>query len=406
MSAVSERRIVFVVGAIQFVNIVDFMMVMPMGPDFARALGIPTSQLGYIGGAYTAAASLAGLVGALFLDRFDRKKALGVAMLGLAVGTALGGVARGFGTLLAARMVAGAFGGPATALAMSIIADVIPPARRGKAMGAVMGAFSAASVLGVPAGLELARRGGFRMPFFSVALLGLVIWIFAMRMLPSLTGHLAHREASQEKGFGELLARPTILASYTMTAVALMAGFILIPNISGYLQINLAYPRERIGLLYLSGGVVSFFAMRLAGWLVDRFGSFRVATAAALIVTLVTWSGFGMSRPPVPIVVIFMGFMLSNSLRNVAYNTLTSKVPRPPERARFMSLQSAVAHAASAIGAFLSARLLREGEGGRLIGMADVATVSIALALCVPVLMRIVERRVHAEARAHGSTGA
>jgi predicted MFS family arabinose efflux permease len=303
-------------------------------------------------------------------------------------------------------MVAGAFGGPATALAMSIIADVIPPARRGKAMDAVMGAFSAASVLGVPAGLELARRGGFRMPFFSVALLGLVIWIFAMRMLPSLTGHLAHRAASQEKGFGELLARPTILASYTMTAVALMAGFILIPNISGYLQINLAYPRERIGLLYLSGGVVSFFAMRLAGWLVDRFGSFRVATAAALIVTLVTWSGFGMSRPPVPIVVIFMGFMLSNSLRNVAYNTLTSKVPRPPERARFMSLQSAVAHAASAIGAFLSARLLREGEGGRLIGMADVATVSIALALCVPVLMRIVERRVHAEARAHGSTGA
>lgn len=398
MNGTSERRIIFVVGAIQFVNIIDFMMVMPMGPDFARALDIPTSHLGYVGGAYTAAASLAGLVGALFLDRYDRKKALGVAMLGLAVGTALGGVARGLGSLLAARMVAGAFGGPATALAMSVVADVIPPARRGKAMGAVMGAFSAASVLGVPAGLELARRGGWRLPFFSVAILGLLIWLFAMKMLPPLTGHLQQRTEGREPRFSELLLRPTILASYTMTAVALMAGFILIPNISGYLQVNLSYPRERLGLLYLAGGAVSFFAMRLAGWLVDRFGSFRVATVAALIVAVVTWSGFGVPTPKVPVVVIFMGFMLANALRNVAYNTLTSKVPRPRERARFMSLQSAVAHAASATGAFLSARMLGEGAGGRLEGMPRVAVASIALALLVPVLMRVVERRVEAEA--------
>ena len=35
---VSERKIVFLVGAVQFVNILDFMIVMPMGPDFAAAL--------------------------------------------------------------------------------------------------------------------------------------------------------------------------------------------------------------------------------------------------------------------------------------------------------------------------------------------------------------------------------
>jgi hypothetical protein len=37
-----------------FVNVLDFMMVMPLGPDFAAALDIPTSHLGYIGGSYTA----------------------------------------------------------------------------------------------------------------------------------------------------------------------------------------------------------------------------------------------------------------------------------------------------------------------------------------------------------------
>ena len=146
----------------QFVNILDFVMVMPLGPDFARALAIPASKLGYVGGAYTAAAAVPGLAGSFFLDRFDRRKALGVALLGLAAGTAAGGLATGFGTLLAARVLAGAFGGPATSLAFSIIADRVPAERRGNAVGGVMAAFSVASVLGVPMGLELAQRGGWR----------------------------------------------------------------------------------------------------------------------------------------------------------------------------------------------------------------------------------------------------
>ncbi len=171
----SERQIVVCVGAAQFVNILDFMIVMPLGPDFATALGIPLSQLGWIGGAYTAAACVSGAAGAFFLDRFDRKKALAVALLGLFAGTLSGAFARGLASLMLARIVAGAFGGPATSLSYSIIADQIPAERRGKAMGAVMGAFAVASVLGVPAGLELARLGGWRLPFIAVAALGGVL---------------------------------------------------------------------------------------------------------------------------------------------------------------------------------------------------------------------------------------
>ncbi|HMF44218.1 MAG TPA: MFS transporter, partial [Polyangia bacterium] len=86
----SERLIVFLVGAIQFVNVLDFMMVMPLGPAFAQALGISTAHLGEVAGSYTAAAAIAGVVAARFLDRFDRRKALGVALFGLVTGTAAG----------------------------------------------------------------------------------------------------------------------------------------------------------------------------------------------------------------------------------------------------------------------------------------------------------------------------
>lgn len=394
---VSERSIIFVVGAVQFVNILDFMMVMPLGPDFAKALDIPTSHLGYIGGSYTAAAAVSGIACAFFLDRFDRKRALGVVMLGLALGTLLGGFAQGLRSLLFARMVAGAFGGPASSLAMSIVADVIPSTRRGRAMGAVMGAFSAASVLGVPAGLELARRGGFRLPFYSVAGICIALLAFAMFTLPSMTGHLTRRREAPETRFRDLLARPTVVASYAMTASSMMAGFVLIPNISAHLQLNVGYPRESLGVLYLAGGAVSFFGMRGAGYLIDRAGSSTVATGAALMLAFVIWAGFYVPQPLAPLVLIFMGFMLANAVRNVAYNTLTSKVPAPDERARFGSLQSAVQHSAGAAGAFLSSELLTETADHHLVGMPRVALVSILLGLTVPLWMRVVERRVARE---------
>ena len=96
-------------------------------------------------------------------------------MVGLVAGTLAGGLAHDLRQLTMARVIAGAFGGPATSIAYAIIADVIPTERRGKAMGAVMGAFSVAQVLGVPAALIVSEHFGWRMPFYGAAVLGGVV---------------------------------------------------------------------------------------------------------------------------------------------------------------------------------------------------------------------------------------
>ena len=64
---------IWLVAMVQLVNVLDFVMVMPLGRVFARALAIDESRLGLIGGSYTLAAAIAGLVGSRFLDRFDRR---------------------------------------------------------------------------------------------------------------------------------------------------------------------------------------------------------------------------------------------------------------------------------------------------------------------------------------------
>ncbi len=393
----SERKIVVILAAVNFINILDFMIVMPLGPDFAAALGIPLSRLGLVGGAYTAAAAIAGLSASSFLDRFDRRRALAVCLFGLVFGTVMGAAAQGFASLLAARVLAGAFGGPASALSLSILSDVVPVARRGKAMGAVMGAFAAASVLGVPAGLELARWGGWRAPFFAVAVLGVVVIAVAMAFMPPMRGHLnpsglARSSQPAKRFWADVRVRLSLLA----TALAFMGTFALIPHLATYLQFNLGYPRDRLGVLYLVGGVVSFAAMRLGGIWVDRHGPNVVTFLGSGVMVLVLTLGFWPESPSVPVLTIFVSLMLANSLRSVALNTVSSKVPGPADRARFMSMQSAVQHMAAACGAGLSSLLLFEHADHSLGGMRNLVSFSIALAMALPWVVWQIDRRLRA----------
>lgn len=378
------------VGAVQFVNVLDFMMVMPLGPDFAKALDIPTSQLGLIGGSYTAAAAIAGIIGSKFLDRFDRRSALAVAMLGLVLGTIGGGFAVGLGSLMLMRVLAGAFGGPATAIALSIVADVVPPERRGRAIGTVMAAFSVASVLGVPAGLELARLGGWQMPFFCVGGLGLILAALAIWLMPPMKKHLENAGQQPETSTLELVSRAPVLLSLIGTLTVMISIFIIVPNLSAYLQFNAGYPRERLGLLYLVGGIFNFVVTRMAGGLVDRFGAPLVAGVGTVVFAVVLGIGFVPPLPLIPVMAVFVSFMVAGALRGVAYNTLSSKVPAPHERARFMSTQSAVQHIASALGAVLGSAVLREMPDHKLANMPAVAMISIVLGSALPFLMAAV----------------
>ncbi len=384
----AERRIVFLVGAIQFINVLDFMMVMPMGPDFAAALDIETSQIGLVGGAYTASAAIAGIIGSLFLDRFDRRIALALCMLGLALGTAAGGLAVGMGSLLAARVVAGAFGGPATSLSLAIVTDSVPPARRGKALGGVMAAFSIASVLGVPAGLELARAFGFRAPFFALALLGLTVTGLAIRIMPPMGAHLEHARAP---GLFPRLGG-LVLISLSNTTLTMLGVFAIVPNISAYVQHNMGYPRDMLSLLYLVGGAASFVSMRLIGILVDRLGALRLVIVGTIFHLLALQFAFINPVEWMPILLIFTLYMLSGSIRMVPLQTLATRVPSADQRARFMSAQSAVQHLASATGAFLGSLLLVAEPSGRLIGMDSIAWGAAISAALVPVGVFFLER--------------
>ena len=82
-------KAVLLAASIQLVNALDFMMIMPLGPDLARDLAISPAWIGYLGGSYTLAAALSSLFTAKYIDRFDRKNVVLVALTGLSLSTLL-----------------------------------------------------------------------------------------------------------------------------------------------------------------------------------------------------------------------------------------------------------------------------------------------------------------------------
>ena len=257
------------------------MMVMPMGPDFAAALGIPMSHLGIIGGAYTASATIVGIAGSMLLDRWERRSALTIAIVGLGLSTMTGALATGTASLVWARIAAGAFGGIAATLCFSIVADLVPEERRGRATAVVASGFSLSSILGVPAGLELARRGGWRAPFLVVGAIALLLAVSARLLLPKLRAHLDTKEPAAALPLDARMGW-----TFAAFGFAIMGNFQLVPNLSAYLQFNMGFPREHMGLLYLGGGLASLATMRLSGIWTDRTRSlWPVLTGSILVST-------------------------------------------------------------------------------------------------------------------------
>ncbi|MCC6574722.1 MAG: MFS transporter [Planctomycetes bacterium] len=416
---ISERMVVLLIAAVHFINVLDFIMVIPLGPDFSRALKIPVSDVGYIAGSYTFAAAISGLIASTFLDRFDRRRALAVAMLGLMSATLACGFAWNFESLMAARILAGCFGGPAASLSMAIIADVIPPQRRGRAMGVVMGAFSIASVLGIPIGLELASRFAWNTPFFCVAALGAVVAAAGLFFLPPMRIHFTHTMFVKKLRFWEVFTHRLPLLAYAGMVCMVMSMFLIIPNLPVYMLNNLGYKGEGwldgalasvgahltpLGALYLFGGIVNLTFLLVFGRLTDRLGSTLVGALGNGLLVAALFAGFVSHQPWMTAPALFIVFMASGSLRGVAMQTLNSKVPRLEERAGFMSALSSVQHFFAGVGQFVAAKLTTQvADGPRkddLVGMSTTAAVAIGFAVLATVMIWVVDRGVRKRAAA------
>jgi predicted MFS family arabinose efflux permease len=356
---------------------------MPLGPILMQELAIDAHEFGLLVSAYTFTAGFAGVLAAMFVDRFERKRLLLTMFALFALATLACGLAPNYATLLAARGLAGAFGGVLGSMVHTMVGDLIPFERRGRASGTIMTAFSLSTVAGVPLSLFLANHFGWRFPFFLIALLAVLLLLIGLKQLPLLRGHLPSAILGEAERTHPLAAmRETLKNANHRRALAFMAllmlgGFTVIPFITIYATANVGIRQEDIPYMYLAGGFATFFTARWIGRLADAYGKvrvFRYVAFAALVPLFVQTH-----LPPVPLWIMVacatLFFILVPGRMGPAMAIMASAV-EPRLRGTFLSLNGAVQNLFSGIAAYLGGLMITL-EGGRLIGYGNVGLLAM-----------------------------
>ena len=365
-----ERWLLLTLASIQFTSVLDFMIMMPLGPQLTELFGISASEFGFLVSAYTFSAGLSGLLAATYIDRFGRKRMM-LTLYPLFGAAALAcSFAPTFAWLLVARVASGFFGGVLMALSQTIVAEVIPFERRGRAMSVVMTSFSVATVAGVPLALFLASHFNWHAPFLAIALMVSVCALGAAKTLPSLKGHLAAHPSGDSApnmlaNLRLVLVDPNHLRAYAMSASMVFAGFAVIPYIALYLQGNAGFKPEQIPYVYLTGGICTLISARLIGHWSDRAGKAYAFRRLALLmpVPLLAMT-LSAGLPMVGVLLVSSVLFVVMSGRMIPGMALIGAAADPRRRGSFMTLNSAVQSLAMGLAALVGGQILgRDGNG-------------------------------------------
>ncbi len=381
-----ERVLLFTLAGIQFAHILDFMIMMPLGPILMRELAIDAHQFGLLVSAYTFTAAAAGIPMAIIADRFERKRLLLATFMLFVFATLACGIATNYATLLAARSLAGAFGGVLGAMVHTMVGDLIPFERRGRASGIIMSAFSMSTVAGVPLSLFLANLFGWRFPFFLIATLSAMLFVIGLRQLPILRGHLPSAVVSEGERAHPLAAMAAVLrdtnhlSGFLLMALAIFSGFMVIPYITIYATANVGILQADIPYMYLAGGCATLFTSRWIGRLADAHGKVRVYRWVALfsLVPLFVQTHL----PPVPLWLMIMCatvFFILVPGRMVPVMAILTSAVQPRLRGTFLAINASVMNLCSGLAAYLGGMMISLEANGQLTGYGNVGLLAMGM---------------------------
>jgi predicted MFS family arabinose efflux permease len=358
------NKTLFTLAALQFIGFVDFMIIMPLGPQLLADLGVDARGFSWVVSAHTLAAGLAGFLAAPLLDRGSRKRVYIIVATGLLAGTAACGASGSLPLLLAARCITGAFSGVLGGLSLTIVAEMFPAERRGRALGTLMSAFAVASVAGVPLGIALGTSLGWQAPFFALALLGIPLVGLAAWLLPPLPAPVDGSRRHYLAHLFEVVLEPSHRRAYALIALLMVGAFSVIPFISTALVANVGVTGAQLPIVFVAGGLLALFTTPLIGRLVDRIGGptlFRtmVLASAAMMLVLTHLPAVGI----VGAAPVVAGLMAANAGRMVTAMSLITASITPRARGSFMSVNSSVQQISIGMGAALGGMIVEGGAG-------------------------------------------
>ncbi len=244
-----------------------------MAPD----LGTTTSRIGLLVTAYALVVLVATVPLAHVTKQIPRRWVLSGTVLVAAVGTLWAGLADGYGSIMAARLL--------TALAQALFwVAVIPgtmglfaPRVRGRVMARLALGNSLAPVLGLPAGTWLAEHTDWRVTFWVVSALSLVVFVVILALFPSV------KPSEGGASRAPFPSRRRLSFQLVTTALVVTSAFGMITFVTQLLQDVAGYARSDMPWLLSVQGAAGVVGALVIGRFLDRHSWGSLTTAIGIV---------------------------------------------------------------------------------------------------------------------------
>ncbi|RQO36367.1 MFS transporter [Herminiimonas sp. KBW02] len=272
----------FAIGTTEFV-------IMGLLPDVARSLSVSIPSAGWLISGYALGVAIGAPIMAVATASLPRKRALLLLMGIFIVGNVLCAVATNYNFLMVARIITALCHGAFFGIGSVVAASLVPENRKASAVALMFTGLTLANVLGVPLGTALGQVAGWQMPFWAVAVLGVLSLIGLWRVMPV----NRHEEKTDLRAEIGQLRNAGLWAALATTMLFSAATFALFTYVAPLLEdVTHLSPRGVTWTLFLIGvglTVGNYIGGRLADW---RLGTALtgIFLALAVVSSIVRWT--------------------------------------------------------------------------------------------------------------------
>lgn len=263
-----------------FITLIFYLLMVTLAIYAVNELDASTSEAGLISGIFI----IGTLIGRLFIGRFidsiGRKRTLFIGLIFFTLTTLLYFVDLGIGFLLVNRLIHGMAMGMASTATGTIVAQIIPPTRKGEGIGYYSMSATLATAIGPFIGLYMAQHTSFQVIFSFCLALGVISLITAFFLyVPAL---LVTAKVTESKGFKlSNFIEPKALPISIITLLLAFCYSSVLSFISFYaIEIDLVNTASFFFVVY---AVAVLLSRPFSGPLMDRKGSNFIMYPAFMI---------------------------------------------------------------------------------------------------------------------------
>ncbi|NMR31053.1 MFS transporter [Crystallibacter degradans] len=359
--------------------------IMGLLQDVAEGLQISIPQSGQLISAY----ALGVVVGAPVLAALGARvphKYMVLGLMGLfTIGNLSSVVAADYTTMLLTRFLSGLPHGAYFGVAAVIAASLVAPAKRARAVAAVMLGLSVANVVGVPLVTWLGQQYGWRLMFVAVGIMGAITLVLLQRFVPFTP---THAEASIRKELSAL-KRIQVWLALLIGIVGFGGFFAVYSYISPTMTDVTGVPESALPLIVGLYGLGMVAGNLIGGRLADRsvMGSIYIVMTAIIIVLVLFWAAAGIPWLAIPLV-----FLLGAAGASLIPGLQTRLMDASPDAQTLAaSLNHSALNMANALGAFLGGAVIAAGWGFKAPALVGAGLAFLGLA--VAAISGLLDRR-------------